>query len=57
MGLGHTGSSLGLPQKVQGGEMPEKGLEEGWTRSLGGKVTGGQALAPQADPRSQGLIG
>lgn len=34
-----------------------EGAGGGMDQVTGGKVTGGQALAPQADPRSQGFIG
>lgn len=43
MGLGQARSSLGLAQKVQGGEL----LEEGWAGSLG---------ARSADQRGPGLF-
>lgn len=43
MGLRHARSSLGLDQKVQAGEKPEKGLEKGQVRS---------SRARSTDPRS-----
>lgn len=57
MGLGHARSSLGLHQKVQGVEMPEKGLEEGWTRSRAARSLGGKPWLLRRTQGARALLG